>query len=307
MAEAATSQYEPSTSPFTDETARRALTRACQLAGVAARSVELIRLGSNAVFRLDDHLIARVAPSIQLFANAEKQIEVARWLESVDYPATRAAEVTQPIEAEGRVVTFWESISSQTVYAPIRKVAELIRRLHELPAPADIALPELRPFGEPGEDLPQFPGLFPTDAQFLRQRIAWARETFPQLPYVLPRGHVHGDANVGNVICDDDGRAVLIDLDGFAVGAREWDLIQTALFADRLGWHTEEEYRDFVEVYGYDVTCWSTYSELADMREIAMTSWMAKKADLSPGTAAEAVERIHAMRTGASRRNWGAH
>ncbi|MGH3568173.1 MAG: phosphotransferase family protein [Pseudonocardia sp.] len=74
------------------------------------------------------------------------------------------------------------------------------------------------------------------------------------LPFALPRGHIHGDANVGNVICDDRGHAVLIDLDSFAIGAREWDLIQTALFFDRLGWHTEEEYREFVEVYGYDIT-----------------------------------------------------
>ena len=40
----------------------------------------------------------------------------------------------------------------------------------------------------------------------------------------------------------------VFDLDSFAVGPREWDLVQTALFYDRLGWHTREEYRTFVEV-----------------------------------------------------------
>ena len=306
MAEVATGRHETST-PFTEESTRHALTHACQRAGIDARPVELIRMGSNAVFRIGETLIARVAPSVQLLANAEKQIEVARWLQSVVYPATRATAVDQPIEIEDRVVTFWESVSLETTYAPIRDVADLIKRLHGLPAPTHISLPELRPFGDTQDELPQFVGLPPADAQFLRARIEWARETFPLLPFALPRGHIHGDANVGNVICDDRGHAVLIDLDSFAVGAREWDLIQTALFFDRLGWHTEQEYREFVEVYGYDITQWVAYSDLSDMREIAMTSWIAKKASSSPESAAEAVKRIEAIRSGGSRRDWGAY
>jgi len=42
---------------------------------------------------------------------------------------------------------------------------------------------------------------------------------------MLPRGVIHGDASVGNVIRDTTRHAVLIDLDGFAVGPREWDLV----------------------------------------------------------------------------------
>jgi len=306
MAEVSTGEQMTSI-PFTAETARQALTHACQRAGIDARSVELIRMGSNAVFRIGEDLIARVAPSARLFSNAEKQIVVARWLQCVDYPATRATAIDQPIELADRVVTFWKSISQEAVYAPIHDVAQLIKRLHVLPAPMHIALPELRPFGEVEDKLPQFVGLPPADAQFLRKRIEWARETFPALPFALPRGHIHGDANVGNVLCDDHGQAVLIDLDSFAVGGREWDLIQTALFFDRLGWHTEAEYGEFVEVYGYDITQWAAYSDLADMREIAMTLWIAKKASSSPESAAEAVKRIEAIRSGGSRRDWGAY
>jgi len=275
MAEVATGQHETST-PFTEETARQALTHACQLAGVGAESVDLIRIGSNAVFRIGGDLIARVAPSARLLANATKQIQVARWLESVGYPATRATAIVQPIETADRVVTFWKSISQETSYAPIHDVAARIKRLHELPAPTNIPLPELLPFGSVDDELPQFAGLPRTDARLLQRRIEWARETFPLLPFVLPPGHIHGDANVGNVICDDHGRAVLIDLDSFAVGAREWDLIQTALFFDRLGWHTEAEYREFVDVYGYDITGWVAYSDLADRPRSPPRGWRAR-------------------------------
>jgi len=263
-------------------------------------------MGSNAVFRIDAETIARVAPSTGHRANAQKQIDVARWLDAIDYPATRAAAVPQPVEAEGRIATFWKSVSPETVYAPIRDVAALIRRLHALSVPASLVLPELCPFGSESDPLPEFVGLPSRDAHYLRRRIEWARSAFLSLPYELPAGVIHGDANVGNVLVDTTGQAVLIDLDSFSTGPREWDLVQTSLFFDRLGWHSAEEYRAFVDTYGYDIMDWSGYSALSDMREIAMTSWLSKKADTSDAAAAEARKRIETVRTGRSRRDWGA-
>jgi hypothetical protein len=109
------------------------------------------------------------------------------------------------------------------------------------------------------------------------------------------------------VLLDTHGHAVLIDLDSFSIGPREWDLIQTALFADRFGWHTAEDYRTFVEVYSYDITQRDGYETLADMREVVMTAWLGKKATTDEGAAAEVQKRITAMRTGGSRRDWGAY
>ncbi len=291
---------------FTADIALSALTAACHEVGLSADDADLIRLGSNAVFRLAHDVIGRITPSAAALPNAKLQIAVARWLETLDYPATRAIAVDQPVQAAGRVVTFWRSIAPETVYAPIDQVAELIKRLHALSTPARFELPPLRPFGAPDDPFPTFAGLDDFDRAFLRQRLMWARRTFPTLDFPLGSGVIHGDANVGNVLLDPDGHAVLIDLDSFAVGPREWDLIQTALFADRFGWHTKEEYRTFVEVYGYDIMQWDGYETLADMREVAMTVWLSKKAAGDPGAAAEAHKRITAMRTGGSRRDWGA-
>jgi aminoglycoside phosphotransferase (APT) family kinase protein len=293
--------------PFTEPAALKALVNACREVGLDGGSAELIRIGSNAVFRLDPDTIARVAPSSALIENAQKQIDVARWLETIDYSATRAIDVSQPVQAEGRVVTFWRSVAPEAVYAPIKDVAALIRQLHQLTPPPSLSLPGLCPFGATSDELPEFRGLSDADAQYLRSRIEWARSEFPSLPFVLPQGVIHGDANVGNVLVDDAGQAVLIDLDGFATGPREWDLIQTALFYDRLGWHSREEYETFVEVYGFDLLEWPGYADLADMREIAMTSWLGRKAGDSASTAKEAAKRIEAIRTGGSRRDWGAY
>ncbi|MBN9735402.1 MULTISPECIES: aminoglycoside phosphotransferase family protein [unclassified Pseudonocardia] len=289
---------------LTGADARSSLVAACRRVGIRVGSVETIRIGSNAVFRLDGEVIGRVAPDRRAWDDAERQIRVARWLERVGYPVARPLPVEQPIDGAGRAVTLWRSVCRGEVYAPIGDVARLIRELHALEPPHDIAFPPLRPFGAVGDELPDLRHLSPANRGFLDERIRWARVTFPELPFVLPPGVVHGDANVGNVLRGDDGGPVLIDLDGVAVGPREWDLVQTALFSDRLGWHTADEYREFVRVYGYDLTGWEGYTELADMREIAMTTWLGRRAGESATTAAEVEKRITALRTGASRRGW---
>jgi Phosphotransferase enzyme family len=293
--------------PMTEADARRSLLVACHRVDVPVDGLELIRLGSNAVFRVNAQVIGRVTRDLTYLGNAEKQIDVARWLERMHYPAVRVIDVPQPIESEGAVVTLWQSVAAETAYASIADVALLIRQLHELAEPADFRLPALHPFTAASEEFPQLSGLAAVDRAFLCDRIDWAHAEFPRLPFVLPVGVIHGDANVGNVLTDDDGKPVLIDLDSFATGPREWDLIQTALFYDRLGWHTKDEYRTFVDVYGYDLMQWDGYTRLADMREIAMTTWLGRKAAESPGAAAEASKRINAIRTGASRRDWGAY
>ena len=292
---------------LTAESAARALRTAGVEVGLSTDGAQLIRLGSNAVFRLPGNVIARVARSADMFENAQKQVDVAGWLEVQHFPAVRALDVRQPIVAEQRVVTFWHSESDEEAYAPIGEVADLIRRLHALDEPTDIRLPSLRPFGRSDDPLPSFAGLSTGDAEYLRGRLAEARRKFDTLDYALPRGVVHGDANVGNVIVANDGRPVLIDLDSFSNGPREWDLIQTAIFYDRFGWHTADEYETFVRVYGYDIMGWSGYPDLADMREVAMTTWLSRKAVNSDKSAAEAAKRISTMRTGASRRDWSAY
>src|SRR4030095_10223131 len=90
---------------------------------------------------------------------------------------------------------------------------------------------------------------------------------YERLSFVLPPGPVHGDANIGNLLHDDDGRPVLIDLDGCAVGPREWDLVLTAMYFDSYGWHSADEYEEFVKVYGFDVMTWRGYPVLRDVRE----------------------------------------
>ncbi len=144
----------------------------------------------------------------------------------------------------------------------------LLRWLHGLEPPSSLVLPRLRPFARVdarigGADLAE------EDREFLRARLAELRERYAGLEFVLPAGPIHGDASIGNIIRREaDGVAVLIDLDGFAWGPREWDLVLTAMYFERFGWHTAQEYREFVAGYGFDVMTWPGYPVLRDIREL---------------------------------------
>lgn len=66
---------------------------------------------------------------------------------------------------------------------------------------------------------------------------------------------------------------VLLDLERFSIGAREWDLVVAAVYR-RVGWYTEAEYGEFIDAYGWDVRDWSGFEMLAAARELRMTAWL---------------------------------
>jgi hypothetical protein len=128
------------------------LRQACEVAGLNADSARLLRLGSNAVYRLTAPVVARIARPEGDTAAARRMVEVARWLESVAYPAVRAIPLDQPVVLDSHAVTFWEAVSDDSdEYATIGQVAAVIARLHKMTAPDDLCLPALEPFRNVGQ------------------------------------------------------------------------------------------------------------------------------------------------------------
>jgi aminoglycoside phosphotransferase (APT) family kinase protein len=214
-------------------------------------------------------------------------------------------DVEQPVVIDGQAVTFWEAVSDDgDEYASVTEFAAVLLRLHQLTAPADLQLPELAPFANARKRIEANAWLTPEDRAFLTTMLAQMHAAYARLHFVLPPGVIHGDANVGNVLLDRRGHPVVIDLDGFAIGPREWDVALTAIYYDSFGWHTREEYRDFVRVYGYDIMTWPGYPVMRAVREFLMVTWIIQKAPESGQAAAEAAKRIAALRIGASRKDW---
>jgi thiamine kinase-like enzyme len=284
---------------------QQALEQACAAAGLNPDGARLLRLGSNAVYHLKIPVIARIARPGTDVAPVRRSVAVARWLDAADYPAVRAIDVDQPVIADGYVVTFWQSVSDDgDQFASTPEIAAILARLHHLTAPEDLHLPTLDPFANAAQRIDANTWLTADDNAFFTATLARLRDAYAGLEFVLPQGVIHGDASVGNVLRDSQGAPVLIDLDGFAIGPREWDLVLTAMYYDSFGWHSHEEYEDFARVYGYDIRQWPGYPVLREVREFVMVTWLIQKAAEDAQAAAESTKRIAALRTGASRMDW---
>ncbi|MFH8365582.1 phosphotransferase family protein [Streptomyces sp. NPDC018031] len=291
---------------FTEESARGVLGESCLAAGLNPAGAELLRLGSNAVYRLASApVIIRIARDPDSLKEMQRAVRVARWLETESFPATRVLpDVRQPVLAGGRVVTFWESAQEREEYATLNELAKLLRRLHWLEEPESLGLPYFDPFARLGASLRRLDGVAEEDRAFLEDRATKLHKEYDRLDFVLPFGMIHGDANIGNVIRHRTGEAIFIDLDGFALAPREWDLILTAIYYDRYGWHTRSEYESFVYHYGFDLMNWPGYPVLADLRELMMVVWLGQQVTTSTKSAEEFARRLNALKTDGSRRDW---
>jgi aminoglycoside phosphotransferase len=281
---------------------QQALEQGCAAVGLDVGGACLLRLGSNAVYRLQAPIVARISRPGTDLDLVRRSVAVARWLESADYPAVRVIDVDQPLIACGHVVTFWRAISDDgDQYASTPEIAAILARLHQLTAPEDLRLPALDPFANAARRIDVNTWLTRDDRAFFTATLARLQNAYADLEFVLPQGVIHGDASVGNVLLDRQGAPVLIDLDGFTIGPREWDLVLTAMYYDSFGWHTRQEYEAFARVYGYDITGFSGYPVLREIREFVMVTWLIQKAAEDPRSAAEATKRVTALSTGASR------
>jgi thiamine kinase-like enzyme len=291
--------------PLDPDNARAALASACAVAGLDAGDAELVRLGSNAVFRLRRQpVVGRVMRSAERLFDARREVAVSRWLERCGVPAVRALDVDQPLVSEGRVVTFWESVSERAQYGTTAELATILRQLHAQATPAEVALPQFDPFARAQQRISDVRTFASDDRSFMEYRADELQSAYSALSFVLPSGPIHGDANVGNLLRGRNGEPFLGDLDGFAVGPREWDLVLTAMYFGRYGWHSESEYREFCDGYGYDVMTWPGYVVLADVREFLMVTWLAQNAVVGSNAWRELARRLKTLRTGHGRDAW---
>ena len=291
---------------FTEANAARALTEACKQTHLEATSTELLRLGENALYTLPkEGLVVRIARSVDLRERVQRELDVARWLARLGFPATRVAErVRQPVEVRGRLVTFWELVHlDPDTVASLDDLGRMLRDLHNLPSPP-FTLPRFDPFSVVTRRLAA-PGMAdPADVVFLRALHEQLVGTYASLRFPRDFGLIHGDAHRGNLLVCSDG-VLLSDFEVVAFGPRVWDLTVTALAQDRFG-VSSEEYQSFVKAYGYDVTEWDGYEALRTVRELTMTTWLMQNVGESQRIADEFRVRVSSLREGEHERRWRA-
>ncbi|MER5575563.1 phosphotransferase enzyme family protein [Streptomyces massasporeus] len=290
---------------FTSARAAQVMSAACRAAGLDDGGAKLLRLGENALFRLASvPIIVRVTRGRQWLTTARKEVAVSRWLADEGYPAARIVEdLEQPLVVDGHPVTFWHLILEGERKASYGELGAILRDLHSLRAPDGLELPSFDPFDKQQRrlDLAVIPE---DDRLFLRKRWHELRDKFDELRFDSPKGPVHGDAHVQNLMVDDQGQVILIDFEAFCFDHPEWDLMVTAVEHHSLGWQTDAQYADFVAAYGRDLYDWPGYETLRGIQEFGMTTWLMQNVQEDERTAAEYRRRIAGLRDDDGPRDW---
>lgn len=278
------------------------LVAACQAVSLSADDAELIRAGENLLYRLPDRVVARVTRVGQLDA-ATKEVRVSRWLRSLGVPVVEAlGDIEQPVAIDGRAVTFWRELPSHR-HSTIPELAEVLRRLHALPAP-DFDLPPLAPFVRLRGRISEAAFLSDEDQGWLLTHLSGLEDRYGALPPGKPWCAIHGDAWTGNVVVTDDG-PVLLDLERFAYGPPEWDLSSIAVDYITFGDFPTEVWQNFCQRYGYDVTTWAGFEILRDARELRKVTFAAQMAPQRADIAEQAWHRLACIRGECGPRPWG--
>ena len=112
-------------------------------------------------------------------------------------------------------------------------------------------------------------------------------------------------STLGNLIAGPAG-PVLCDLDSLCAGPPEWDLTPMAVGRLRLG-HPPERYQQLVEAYGFDVTEWSGFAVLRDLRELKITTSVLPILRSNPRIRGELRRRLDSLRRRDDGERWTAY
>ncbi|WP_267595699.1 phosphotransferase family protein [Carbonactinospora thermoautotrophica] len=273
------------------------LVAVCRRVGLDPSGAELLRLRSNAVFRLREGVVVRVATAPDALPRVVQALEVTRWLAGRGFPTVRPADVPgQPLLQDGRAVSFWRYVPAGPGGKPTtRDLGRLLRALHDQPAPAF----ELRRLADPlarvRYAVEHAPGvLSDRERAWLADRIAELTEAWDNLRFSSPPALLHGDGWIDNLLRDPGGRVVLCDWDSVSVGPREWDLIPTYHGHRRFGL-SAADVEAFADAYGWDLRDWSGYDTLVQIRELYAIGIHIRNAPADPFSRRELAVRLDSI------------
>ena len=281
-----------------------ALALASTQVGLTADGAELIRAGENTLYRLRGGFVARVSRHGQ-GAAAAKEVRVSRWLQQVGVPVVQALPgIQQPVEVDGRAVTFWLELPDHSE-GGIEQVADVLKQLHRLRPPPEVALPPLAPFVRLEQRIAEATVFEAAERGWLLAHLHRLAEQYETLPAGQPFAAIHGDAWGGNIVAiSPDRPPIVLDLERFAYGPPEWDLTSIAVDHFTFDSISVGKWTRFCTRYGCDVTDWAGYEILRDARELRKVTFAAQLATQHPHLKAQAHYRLSCIRGDHGPRPW---
>ena len=288
---------------FTPEKLADVLAEVCAIADLDPCGAQLLKFTTNAVFRLARQpVVVRIAGSRALCHRAKKVVRVATWLAQHDVPAVRLAPgLDQPLRVGPYLATLWRRVPRTGSRPTGRDLAALLRGLHRLPPP-EFELPRWAPLDDVRRRLGDAEELASTDRRFLADRCAELGQRLATLDFPLGERVIHGDAHFGNLIPSRSG-PVLCDFDSTCLGPPEWDLVPVPVGLRRFG-GSHRGHRDLVEEYGFDVTQWSGFAVLRDVRELKLVTSVLPILRSNPAVVPELRRRLASLRSGDTTAAW---
>jgi len=277
--------------------ARRAATVMCAFAGLQDSTPELLRLGSNAVFGIGEAHVLRVMRPTTCQAHVQREIHLVSEFARLDIPTARLADIPaqQPLKALNCLGTVWERLDKpdpNNVYCALGRLMQLF---HQRTTELQVPLEPWHQLASSDWRLAKLRGHYaPEDVTMLTRWSRRIASELDQVEPVLPAGVIHGQAEVGNVLCRA-GNPVLIDFEQVAIGPREWDLVHTAVAVTRFG-RPEQRYRDFADAYGVDIRTWDGYETYRRLWELCATTWLMQHGHRSRKVAQEIEVRLRTWR-----------
>jgi aminoglycoside phosphotransferase (APT) family kinase protein len=273
------------------------------VAGLGSTGAEVIRDGSNAMYRLSGDVVARIGPT-GMQETAEREVRVSRWLATAGLPVVYALDgLPQPTMVDDRPVTWWRFLPEHRSATP-GELGAVLRSLHSLTPPDHLDLPVHNPFSGLSRRISQATAPNDDDQTWLTRRLDELRERYRRLPMGKSYRVIHGDAWQGNVAVSDSAPPTLLDLEHVSIGHPDWDLVSIAVDHTDFARLTAADYHAFVAAYGgYDVTTTPVFRTLADIQELRWVCFVLSKSATSTHAARETRHRIACLR-GDTPRPW---
>ncbi|MFD0690973.1 phosphotransferase enzyme family protein [Actinomadura fibrosa] len=286
--------------------ARTALERICRLVDLDATDAELLRLRSNAVFKLRAPIVVRIATSPNAAERLPAVLAVTRWLAGRGFPTVQPADEVndQPVTLDNVTATFWRYVPSSATPVHTSELGRVLRDLHATPPPSFPIKTLTDPLASIRTTVTHHPGILTADERtWLSQRIAALTSAWNELPFAAPPALVHGDAWIENLLRHRDGHVVLGDWDSVAIGPREWDLIHNYHGQRRFGL-SPSDVDAFATAYGYDLRDWSGYDTLMQIRDVYAIGIHIRNAPGDPFSRHELSRRLTSLRNDTTHTRW---
>lgn len=271
--------------------------QACGQARLPADAIEPIRLRDNLMLRTAGGTVIRIHPP-GTYGVAVRELRVADWLRSHRIPTAEPL-VPDPVTVAGRPVTFWEDLGEQ-VPAESAHTARALLRLHSTRVPSHLALPRFA--------LPDYPKRI-REAQTSDSARQWLTRHAERLVGRWEAVHwpdewcvIHADPSPHNTMRTAEG-TYLVDLEGVAVGPRQWDQATIAFQSDTLA-ELPAYWEEFRDAYGADVTAWDGYGLIRDIRSLGLALFALRHADTSEHARSQADYRLACLMGRHGERPW---